>query len=72
VSFSGGSFIYTPNLNANGSDSFTILVSDGNGGSIEQTVSVTITPANDAPAAPATNSVTTAEDTAVIPEHRLG
>jgi VCBS repeat-containing protein len=64
VSFSGGSFIYTPTANANGADSFTILVSDGNGGSTEQVVSVTITPANDAPTAPTINSMTTAEDTA--------
>jgi VCBS repeat-containing protein len=59
-----GTFTYTPAANYNGSDSFTIVVDDGNGGTAEQVVSVTVTPVNDAPTAPATGSVTTAEDTA--------
>jgi VCBS repeat-containing protein len=59
-----GTFTYTPNANFNGTDGFTILVSDGNGGTAEQVVSVTVTPVNDAPTAPATGAVTTAEDTA--------
>ena len=59
-----GTFTYTPNPNYNGSDSFTILIDDGNGGTAEQVVSVTVTPVNDAPTAPATGSVSTAEDTA--------
>lgn len=58
-------FTYTPNANANGSDTFTILISDGNGGTFEQTVNVTINPVNDAPTAPATASHTIAEDTSV-------
>jgi hypothetical protein len=49
VSFSGDSFVYTPTTNANGPDSFTILVSDGQGGEAEQAVSVTINAVNDAP-----------------------
>jgi VCBS repeat-containing protein len=48
VSFADGSFTYTPFANLNGADSFTIVVSDGNGGSAEQVVSVTLTPVNDA------------------------
>ena len=66
VSFdqANGTFTYTPDSNYNGSDSFTILIDDGNGGTAEQVVSVTVTPVNDAPTAPATNSVSTAEDTA--------
>ena len=64
VTFSGDSFVYTPKPNANGTDQFTIVVSDGAGGTVEQSVSVTITPVNDAPTAPATNTVTTLEDTA--------
>lgn len=66
VSFNqaAGTFTYTPAANFNGSDSFTIVVDDGNGGTAEQVVSVTVTPVNDAPTAPATSSVTTAEDTA--------
>jgi VCBS repeat-containing protein len=66
VSFNqaAGTFTYTPDADFNGSDSFTIVVDDGNGGTAEQVVAVTVTPVNDAPTAPASNSVTTAEDTA--------
>jgi VCBS repeat-containing protein len=59
-----GTFTYAPDPDYNGSDSFTILISDGQGGTDEQVVSVTVTPVNDAPDASATNSVTTAEDSA--------
>jgi VCBS repeat-containing protein len=59
-----GTYTYTPDANSNGSDSFTILISDGKGGTAEQVVSVTVDPVNDAPTAPATGSVTTAEDAA--------
>lgn len=62
-----GTFTYTPAPNFNGSDSFTIVIDDGNGGTAEQVVSVTVTPVNDAPTAPATNAVTTGEDTASAP-----
>jgi hypothetical protein len=41
--------LYTPNTDANGSDSFTYAVSDGNGGTDTATVAVTITPVNDPP-----------------------
>ena len=44
-----GTFTYAPALNANGTDSFTILISDGQGGTAEQVVSVTIDPVNDLP-----------------------
>ncbi len=40
---------YTPNSNYNGSDSFTVQVSDGNGGTDTIIVNVTINPVNDAP-----------------------
>ncbi|TMJ18158.1 MAG: tandem-95 repeat protein, partial [Alphaproteobacteria bacterium] len=65
VSFNqaAGTYTYTPAANYNGSDSFTILVSDGNGGTTEQAVSVNVTPVNDAPTAPPTSSVSTGEDT---------
>ncbi|MFN0120912.1 MAG: Ig-like domain-containing protein [Blastocatellia bacterium] len=55
--------IYTPNANANGSDSFIFKVNDGTLDSGPATVSVSITPVNDAPVA---NSfpVTLNEDTA--------
>ena len=45
VAFANGNFTYTANANASGADSFTILVSDGHGGTAEQAVSVGITPA---------------------------
>jgi len=41
--------VYTPNANANGSDSFTFTVSDGAVTSAAATVSVVITPVNDPP-----------------------
>src|SRR6185437_10687065 len=44
VAFAHGNFTYTPNANANGSDSFTIVIDDGAGGTVEQAVSVTINP----------------------------
>ncbi|VAW43361.1 hypothetical protein MNBD_CHLOROFLEXI01-2722 [hydrothermal vent metagenome] len=40
---------YTPNGNYNGSDSFVVQVSDGNGGTDSITVNVTIDPQNDDP-----------------------
>jgi VCBS repeat-containing protein len=62
-----GTFTYTPDANYNGADSFTIVIDDGQGGTAEQVVSVTVTPVNDAPTAPATGSVTTGEDTPSAP-----
>lgn len=59
-----GTFTYTPNGNFNGTDSFTYTVSDGNGGTDIGTVSITVTPINDAPVAN-DQSVSTNEDTAV-------
>lgn len=49
---------YTPALNFNGADSFSYTVSDAQGGSASATVSVTVTPVNDAPLA--------ANDTATV------
>ncbi|MBN1841394.1 MAG: tandem-95 repeat protein, partial [Deltaproteobacteria bacterium] len=46
---STGAFIYTPNENANGTDAFTFKVNDGTTDSNTTTVTVTITPVNDAP-----------------------
>jgi VCBS repeat-containing protein len=54
---------YTPALNENGSDSFTFKVNDGAQDSAAATVSITITPVNDAPVAQS-QSLSTAEDTA--------
>lgn len=57
-----GSFTYSPNLNYNGLDSFTYRATDGLLTSGVATVTITITPVNDAPVA-ANDSYLTAEDT---------
>jgi|GEM_PF-1444474 len=44
-----GAFTYTPAANANGADSFTYTVTDDRGASSTYSVSLTITPVNDAP-----------------------
>ncbi|MBX9257495.1 FG-GAP repeat protein [Desmonostoc muscorum CCALA 125] len=44
-------FIYTPNANFNGTDSFTFTVTDGNGGNITSTFNLNVKPVNDAPIA---------------------
>ncbi len=54
---------YTPVANYNGPDSFTFAAADASLTGMPATVSITVTPANDAPVAQA-QSVTTAEDTA--------
>jgi Ca2+-binding RTX toxin-like protein len=48
---SDGSFVYTPNADYNGSDSFTYRASDGTAESGFATVSLDVTPVNDVPAA---------------------
>ena len=55
---------YTPTANYNGSDSFTFKVNDGQTDSAPATVSITITPVNDAPIAIPQN-IGTAQDTPV-------
>ncbi|WP_158304894.1 Ig-like domain-containing protein [Methanobacterium lacus] len=57
-----GTYTYTPNANYNGPDSFTIIVSDGNGGSDVVTVTIDVTPVNDAPVGTG-DSKTIPEDT---------
>ena len=66
VSFdqAAGTFVYAPDANYHGGDSFTILVTDASGATTEQIVDVTVNSVNDAPAAAGTNSVTTDEDNA--------
>src|SRR5205085_1814162 len=59
-----GTFTYTPAAASYGADSFTYKVSDGQAGSNVATVTLQITPVNDAPVARDT-AVTTAEDTAL-------
>jgi len=59
-----GSFSYTPNLNYNGTDSFTYTISDANGGSDTALVYLTIAPVNDPPVA-TNDTYTTDEDIAL-------
>jgi uncharacterized delta-60 repeat protein len=62
VTLAGGTFTYTPAPDFNGSDEFTYTVSDGDGGSATGTVSITVTPVNDAPTAPTLSAATLAEN----------
>uniref|UniRef100_UPI0035CA46D5 cadherin-like domain-containing protein n=1 Tax=uncultured Nostoc sp. TaxID=340711 RepID=UPI0035CA46D5 len=57
-------FIYTPNANYNGTDSFSYTVTDGNGGTIDGTFKLNVKPVNDAPLA-VNDTVTAAKNTAV-------
>ncbi|MGR3808400.1 tandem-95 repeat protein [Pasteurella testudinis] len=51
-----GTYVYTPNPDFNGKDSFTYTIDDGKGGKNTYTVNIDVIPTNDAP---------TAEDTAI-------
>jgi len=63
LTFNGdGGFIYVPNQNFNGTDSFTYTASDGSVDSGEAVVTLTVDPANDAPIAVG-DSYNTNEDT---------
>jgi VCBS repeat-containing protein len=46
-----GSFVYTPNANFNGTDSFTYTVTDKDGNTSTATVNLTVTSVNDVPVA---------------------
>jgi len=46
-----GTLTYSPDLNYNGTDSFTYTISDGNGGTDTASVNITINTVNDAPVA---------------------
>jgi VCBS repeat-containing protein len=62
-----GHFVYTPNTNYTGSDSFTYAANDGSVNGNTATVTINITPVNDAPIAN-NDSYTTPEDvTLVVP-----
>ncbi|MCP5424475.1 MAG: tandem-95 repeat protein [Gammaproteobacteria bacterium] len=56
---------YTPDLNFNGSDSFTFQVDDGNGGTTTAVVDITVNPQADDPVANA-QMLTMNEDTALM------
>ncbi|MGM8227656.1 retention module-containing protein [Cellvibrio sp. ARAG 10.3] len=59
-----GDFVYTPAANFNGADSFVVVISDGQGGSVTSRVAVNVAPVNDAPVA-SDLALTTDEDVAV-------
>ena len=61
---SDGSFAYTPSANFNGADSFTYRANDGVSNSNTATVTITVSPVNDAPLA-ASQSVATNKDTPI-------
>ena len=56
---------YTPAANHNGADSFTFVANDGASNSTPATVSITVTPVNDAPVA-SPQTVTTEQDKALF------
>ncbi|MFP3671180.1 cadherin-like domain-containing protein, partial [Priestia sp. SIMBA_032] len=60
-----GTYTYTPNENYNGIDSFSVVVSDGQGGTAVSTITITILPVNDLPVGPVVVTLVTNEDTPV-------
>ncbi|MEC7839433.1 MAG: tandem-95 repeat protein [Chlamydiota bacterium] len=66
-----GSFIYTPNLDYNGVDSFTYEASDGDLVSDPATVTITINPVNDKPVANP-DSFTVSENGSIVVSGALG
>ena len=59
-----GEYIYTPNLDYNGPDEFTVIVKDPDGLESVATITIDITPVNDPPVAQ-NDSKTTLEDTPI-------
>lgn len=66
VNATTGAWTYAPNANANGADSFTVLVSDGKGATSESTVTVNVRPVNDAPVAVADSGRMVENETALF------
>jgi VCBS repeat-containing protein len=57
-----GSFLYTPDSDFHGDDSFTVTIGDGKGGFAFQLVQISVASVNDAPDAAATRGVETDEE----------
>ncbi len=66
-----GSFSYLPNPDFNGTDSFTYIASDGNGGTATATVTIDVGPVNDPPSA-ADDGYNVTEDVALVVPSFLG
>ena len=66
LSGSGANLTYLPATNYNGNDSFSFKVNDGTADSPTATVSLTVTPANDAPVATTQNVAATEDATKAI------
>ncbi|MDB4374531.1 tandem-95 repeat protein [bacterium] len=66
VTHDGVNISYTPLLNFNGSETFTYSISDGKDGSDTATVTVDVTPVNDAPVASNDNGSTLAGNAVTI------
>ena len=64
----GPDFVYTPNADYSGVDTFSFVANDGTGPSLPATVSITVTSVNDAPVVigGAAINFATAEDSAVV------
>lgn len=63
-----GTYTYTPNANFNGVDSFTFVANDGTVDSLPATVTITVTPVNDAPQC---NTPTTTAPYIWPPNHKM-
>jgi hypothetical protein len=66
VAIVNGQVVFTPEANYNGPASFTYTIADGNGGVDTATVSLTITPDNDAPTAADDVGITGNEDVPLV------
>ncbi len=72
LSGSGSNLVYTPNLNFNGTDSFTFKVNDGKADSTPATVNITITAVDDAPTLDLILNHATSEDGPAITKTLTG
>jgi subtilisin family serine protease len=61
-----GRFLYTPKLNANGVDSFSYVISNGQGGASIGSVTIEITPVDDPPIAEMDNLVLDEDNVTII------
>jgi Ca2+-binding RTX toxin-like protein len=64
VTIANGKFTYSPFANVNGTDSFTVVVTDGKGESVERTIKIGINPVNDAPGDISLTNAVVAENSA--------